>query len=197
MSLHCPVCEERVKIPKKRRGKFFLGPYVSTKYCSIRCQFSNYRYFLISFGLFFLGAYLAIGLPLYRNDPDLWWLFIIMFSLPFIGLIGLIGVFITPSIYRRIKKKLRERRFYCFFCGYDITSSSKEGSLLCNSCGNKVIFCNLCFKIVNPQEEIAVIKPCNHAFHKGELLDHVDESNTCPRCKGEIKELSFKLDKTD
>ena len=127
----------------------------------------------------------------------LWWLFIIMFPLPFVGLMGLIGGFTTLSIYHRTKRKLKERRFYCFFCGYDITLTSKEGSLLCDSCGNKVLFCSFCSKIINPNDEIARIKPCNHVFHKGELLDYVEESYTCPRCQGEIKELAFKIEKND
>ncbi|MCE7748157.1 MAG: hypothetical protein GPJ51_07150 [Candidatus Heimdallarchaeota archaeon] len=126
-----------------------------------------------------------------------WWLFIIMFPLPFIGLIGLIGGLVSLSVYLKIKKGLKEKRFYCYNCGYDITLTSKEGFLLCNSCGNKVLCCNFCSKIINPSDEVAVIKPCNHVFHKGELLDYVEDNYSCPKCQGEIKELAFKIEKDD
>lgn len=197
MSLLCKVCGNRIKIPTKKPSSFLVRPYISTKYCSLRCQIANYRYILISTGIFFITAYLAISVPLYNNDNDLWILFVAMFPLIFLGLFTLIAGFISLSIFLDIKRKLREKQFYCFYCGYDITYSSREGSLICNSCGNKVLFCNFCSKIINPNEEIAIIKPCNHIFHKGELLDYVEESNMCPKCHGEIKELSFKLDKND
>ncbi len=195
MSFYCKVCEERIKLKKPK--SFFDSRFSSTKYCSFRCQFANLRFLLLPLGLFFLAAYIGIGLPLFFNDNDLWWLFVIMFPLIVFGLILSIAGLVSIIIHSRIKKKLKEKRFYCFYCGYDITFTSKEGSLLCNSCGNKVLFCNLCSKIVNPNEQIAIIKPCNHIFHKNELLDFVEEGNYCPKCRGEIKELSFKIDKND
>ena len=198
MSLLCKVCGERITLPKNRRRSFFRVPNViSTKYCSIRCQVSSYRYFLLGIGIFFLGTYLGISIPLFMNDSDLWILFVAMFPLIVVGLMALIGGFIALIVYTRIKKRIKQKRYYCYFCRYDITTTSKEGSLVCNSCGNKVLYCNFCSKIINPREEIAVIKPCNHVFHKGELLDYVEESYTCPRCRGEIEELAFKIDKND
>ena len=198
MSLLCQICGDRIKLPKKRKGLLSnLGQFVSTKYCSVRCQFANLRYILLAIGVIFIAAYVAIGIPLYQNDPDLWWLFIIMFPLPFIGLIGLIGGLISLNIYITIKKRLKQEQFYCYNCGYNITHSSNEGSLLCDSCGNKVLYCSFCSKIINSQEQIAVIKPCNHVFHKGELLDYVEDNYSCPKCQGEIKELAFKIDKDD
>ena len=198
MSLLCQVCGERIKIPKKQKRSFFpRSNMISTKYCSIRCQVSSYRYFLLGIGFFFLAVYLGISIPLFKNNSDLWILFVAMFPVMVLGLIGLISGLITLAIHSSIIKRVKQKRFYCYFCGYDITYSSKEGSLVCNSCGNKVLYCNFCSKIINPNEEIAVIKPCNHVFHKGELLDYVEESYTCPKCQGEIRELTFKIEKDD
>ncbi len=195
MSLQCVVCEERIKIQKTRT--FFSPRFNFTKYCSMRCFLAAYRYLFLGLGFFFVAAYVGIGVPLIVNDGDLWWLFVIMFPLPFIGLIGLIGGIITSRINYTIKRKLKNKRYFCFHCGSDITYSCKQGSLLCDNCGNKVLYCNLCSKIINPNEKIAVVKPCQHAFHKAELLDFAEEGYTCPRCGGEIQELSFKLDKND
>jgi len=110
-----------------------------------------------------------------------------MFPLIVLGLILFIAGIVSVIIRSSIIRKLKQKRFYCFYCGYDITFSSKEGSLLCNSCGNKAVFCNLCSKNVNPNEQIAIIKPCNHIFHKNELLDFVEEENHCPKCKGDLE----------
>jgi DNA-directed RNA polymerase subunit RPC12/RpoP len=195
MSLHCVVCENRIKLKKSRT--FFSPQFNHTKYCSIRCFTAAYRYLFLGIGVFCIAVYIGVGVPLFANDADLWWLFIIMFPLPFIGLIGLIGGLIASRVHYSIKKKLRETRYFCFHCKSDITHSSNQGSLLCDNCGNKVLYCNLCSKIINPDEEIAVVKPCQHAFHKAELLDFAEEGYTCPRCGGEIHELSFKLDKND
>ncbi|MHA2309640.1 MAG: hypothetical protein ACXABJ_10205 [Candidatus Heimdallarchaeaceae archaeon] len=97
----------------------------------------------------------------------------------------------------KIRREISRKKFYCFYCRYDVTLSSKQGSLLCNSCGNKVLYCSLCSKIINPGEDIARIKPCNHIYHKSELLDFVEDEKHCPKCKGRIDELSFHIDKND
>jgi len=195
MSLYCKICGERFKIVKKK--SMFDSRFSSTTYCSLRCQFSSFRYFILPIGLFFFIAYFAIAFPLFNRDPDLWFLFLIMFPLPFVGLIFLIGGLISTGLYLRIKKEINMKKYHCFYCGYDVTVSSKQGSLLCESCGNKVLYCNLCSKIINPNEDIARIKPCNHIFHKSELLDYAEENKSCPKCRNKIDELSFKIEKND
>ena len=195
MSFYCRICEQRIKIKKKK--SFFEPGFTSTTYCSFRCQIASFRFFLLPAGIFFLAAYFAIGFPLVNKDPDLWWLFVIMFPIIVIGLILLIAGLVSIIFYVKIRREISRKKYHCFYCGYDVTLTSKEGSLLCDSCGNKVLFCSLCSKIVNPDEDIARIKPCNHIFHKSELLDFVEEEKYCPRCKGSIDELSFHIDKND
>ena len=195
MSLHCIICEERIKIKKTR--SIFEPRYNSTKYCSFRCQFANLRILLLSIGIFLVIAYVSITIPLFNMDRDLWFLFIIMIPFLFLAIFLVIAGLVSLTIYVRIRRKITQKKYFCFFCGYDITLTSKEGSLLCNSCGNKVLFCNLCSKIINPGEKIAIIKPCNHVFHKAELLDFAEEENYCPKCKGKIEELSFEIKKSE
>jgi hypothetical protein len=195
MSLFCKICENRFKVQKKKH--FFDNKFVSTTYCSFRCQFASFRFFLLPAGLFFFIAYFAIAFPLFNRDSDLWFLFIIMFPIIFFALILIVAGLISIVIYSRIRRELKLKKYHCFYCGYDVTLSSKKGSLLCDSCGNKVLYCNLCSKIINPNEEIARIKPCNHIFHKSELLDFVEEEKYCPKCKSNIAELSFEIDKND
>lgn len=195
MSLYCRICEERIKIKKKK--SFFESRFSSTIYCSFRCQFTSFRFVLLPAGIFFFATYFAIAFPLFNRDPDLWFLFVIMFPIIFLGLFLLIAGWVSIGIHMKIGREISRKKYHCFYCGYDVTLSNKEGSLLCNSCGNKVLFCNLCSKIVNPNDEIARIKPCNHIFHKNELLDFVEEEKYCPKCKGSINELSFHIDKND
>jgi len=193
MSLHCKICEERIKIKKSR--SFFEPRYNSTKYCSFRCQFANLRILMLSIGIFLVIVYVSISIPLYNMDSDLWFLFVIMIPLLFLAICLIIGGVVSTTIYTSIRRRINQKKYYCYFCGYDITQSSMEGSLLCNSCGNKVLYCSLCSKIINPGEQITMIKPCNHVFHKAELLDFAEEESFCPKCKGKIVELSFDLKK--
>jgi DNA-directed RNA polymerase subunit RPC12/RpoP len=150
---------------------------------------------MLSIGIFLLIAYVSITIPLFNMDRDLWFLFVIMIPIIFLAIVLIIAGIVSLVAYTQIKYRIKQKKYYCFFCGFDLTTTSKEGSLLCNSCGNKVLFCNLCSKIINPREEIVLVKPCNHVFHKVELLDFVEEENHCPKCKRSIEELSFDLKK--
>jgi len=144
-------------------------------------------------GLVTLGAYLGISLPLFYSDDDLWFLFVVMFPIIFLGLI-FIGVSIGGFISKvRKNQELARRQTYCMFCGDNITDITSKGALVCMKCGNKTPFCNLCNKIINQYEDIVIIKPCGHVFHRVELLDWAEENKNCPKCKGKIKELSFDL----
>ncbi|MHA1345358.1 MAG: RING finger domain-containing protein [Candidatus Heimdallarchaeaceae archaeon] len=187
MSLRCKVCNDMIRIKEQKFG------FVDSKYCSLRCRFISMRFPMLIAGLVTLGAYLGISLPLFYSDDDLWFLFVVMFPIIFLGLI-FIGVSIGGFISKvRKNQELARRQTYCMFCGDNITDITSKGALVCMKCGNKTPFCNLCNKIINQYEDIVIIKPCGHVFHRVELLDWAEENKNCPKCKGKIKELSFDL----
>ena len=187
MSLRCKVCNDIIKIKKQRFGR------VDVRYCSLRCRFVGMRITMLVGGLFFLILYFGMILPLYYSADDLW-VFLVAFS-PFIffGFI-LLGLSIMGFVSKTKKnQEMAKKQYYCMFCGNNITEITSKGALVCMRCGNKTPFCNLCNKIINQNEDITIIKPCGHVFHRDELLDWAEENKYCPKCKGEIRELSFDL----
>ena len=128
MSLYCRICKERIKIKKKK--SFFKPRFNSTIYCSLKCQFTSFRFFLLPASIFFFKAYFAITFPRFNRDQDLWFLFLIMFPIIFLGLFLLTAGLISISIQMKIRRKISRKKYHCFYCGYDVTLPSKESSLL-------------------------------------------------------------------
>ena len=188
MSLRCKVCNERIKVKKRKFG------YVdSSKHCSHRCQFIASRVVLLIGGLANLGAYFGISVPLYYSYDNSSLFFIVSFPLLLLGLI-LLGLGIGGFVNKASNDQdIAQRQYYCMFCGDNITEITSKGALMCMRCGNKTPFCNICNKIINQHEDITIIKPCGHVFHRDELLDWAEENKFCPKCNGKIKELSFEL----
>ena len=187
MSLRCKVCNDMIKIKKQKFG------LVDSRYCSFRCRFIGMRIPFLVGGLASLGVYFGVSLPVYYSDNDSWIFFVAFFPFIFLGLISLvfsIGGFITKA---KKNQEMAQRQYYCMFCGDNITKITSKGALVCMKCGNKTPFCNLCDRLINQHEDITIIKPCGHVFHRDELLDWAEENKNCPKCKGKIKELSFDL----
>ncbi len=166
---------------------------IDSRYCSLRCRLISMRIPMFIVGVAFLGIYLGISLPLFNSDNDLWFLFIVMFPIIVIGLIFL-GIGAAGFVFRaRKNQEISQKQYYCMFCGENITNITSKGALVCMKCGNKTPFCNLCNKIINQYEDIVIINPCGHIFHRDELLDWAEENKYCPKCKGKINTLSFNL----
>ena len=54
------------------------------------------------------------------------------------------------------------------------------------SCGEIIHFCDLCHTHIYSGAEILQLEPCGHIFHKGELLDWIDNNKVCPKCAAEV-----------
>ena len=148
---------------------------------------------MLAIGLALISVCLGVLLAMYSFDDDLWILFAAMSPMILGGLTSL-GFSVFGFVSKaRINREIAQKQYYCMFCGDNITEITKKGALVCMKCGNKTPFCNLCNKIINQHEDITIIKPCGHIFHRDELLDWAEENKNCPKCNGKIKELSFDL----
>lgn len=111
----------------------------------------------------------------------------------FILLTPLIPVWIVSLRYAIRGIKLRRKADYtkrkktklCFYCQSEI-AEIPEGKGVCMSCGEIIHFCDLCKMHIFSGDEILQLEPCGHIFHKGELLDWVDNNKVCPKCAAEV-----------
>ncbi|MHA1200371.1 MAG: RING finger domain-containing protein [Candidatus Heimdallarchaeaceae archaeon] len=71
----------------------------------------------------------------------------------------------------------------CYYCSSDETLSADEQIHFCMKCGKELLICEICGKFVNHKERTLKLEPCQHIFHRKELLDWMEQSDECPKCQ--------------
>lgn len=161
--IRCTHCGSREIDPKisNSHTAFYLKRK-NTYYCSKDC----YRIDNVGLNLAYLPLWLIM--PIYP-----FWITCIIHIVK--------GTKLRKAINYKQSKKIK----LCFYCQSEI-ADIPEGKGVCMGCGEIIHFCDLCQKHIFSGDEILQLEPCGHIFHKGELLDWIDNNKVCPKCAAEV-----------
>ncbi len=137
---------------------------VNKFYCSEDC------YFIDNVGLNLFSAVITfiLALPLFP-----FWIIPLRFAIR--------GI----KLRRKTDYTKRNNTKLCFYCQSEITEIP-EGKGVCMGCGEIIHYCDLCQNHIFARDKILQLEPCGHIFHKGELLDWIDNNKVCPKCAAEV-----------
>ena len=187
MDLKCPVCGKEITELN------YMNQQSKKVYCSTECKNADQGGRILFAGFLSIAAFTFITIYLFSKDaPEIAAIFgpiffVLALSLIFIG-----------TRFSRLRNKIKEEesynksesiekkkdRFTCFFCGTLITLKSGEDPVVCMTCGNKLLYCDLCNNYISKNEKVLKLEPCGHIFHNKELLKWIEDNKQCPKCKG-------------
>jgi DNA-directed RNA polymerase subunit RPC12/RpoP len=81
----------------------------------------------------------------------------------------------------------------CLYCGDILEKIDDQEPISCMSCGKKTHICGICSLRINTPDEISIVEPCEHTFHKPELFDWMEDNDHCPQFEGIIEKIDVIL----
>ncbi len=163
--IRCNYCGNRAVDLKFSYEKNRLHPKKKGKfYCSVDCYYIEN----VGINLFFTVYMFVCGFVL----------------IPF-WILFLRNAIKGIKLRRRTDYKKERIVYTCYYCHAEI-NEIPEGKGVCMSCGEIIHYCDLCQKHIFAGDKILQLEPCGHIFHKGELLDWVDNNKICPKCTAAV-----------
>ncbi|NPD88603.1 MAG: hypothetical protein HGN29_07755 [Asgard group archaeon] len=188
----CAVCGNRSVTTK------YFNSRTRKLYCSKECmQISNRKSFLYV-SIFMIVVTLAGGISAFilLREQDL-----ILSIAPLI----VIGFGVPFSLYlftqylkgrQLVKSRSIESEniiYSCLFCNHEYENRIFGAPTICQKCGKESPFCDICYEYIFAGKPVYQIQNCGHIFHKTDLLDYLENEETCPKCKQEISSINLKI----